>query len=179
MYIVSRLPLWKKCNNSCIRTTEKCNGQCGPDQCELSGQCLSPEHQRPAAFKKHGKYTLKTCNGTCVRAEDLCDNSCGDSRQFCWDPTRKKCLSVIQKGALVRHSLLQLINPNYIRTLTNHLYLFIIEYFKDFKFLRRSCGCTCIPFASLCYGRCGRGQCKHGNKCLDELEVNYKNERIR
>ena len=45
--------------------------------------------------------------------------------------------------------------------------------------LRRSCGCVCIPYASRCEGRCGRGQCLEAGQCVSELERDDQGQRLR
>ena len=45
--------------------------------------------------------------------------------------------------------------------------------------MRGQCDCQCIPFEEKCNGVCGVGQCEEGGRCLDSLQLNEKNERIR
>ena len=50
---------------------------------------------------------------------------------------------------------------------------------KTGQMLRRSCGCVCIPYASRCEGRCGRGQCLEAGQCVSELERDDQGRRLR
>ena len=128
---------------------------------------MDPELDRTEKEKELGHYPVKSCEGACVGAGQLCSNSCGHSSQFCWSPEPSQCLSVREISETVCRCLYfgQTVGQSIV--------------FKTGQLLRRSCGCVCIPYASRCQGRCGRGQCLEAGQCVSELERDDQGERLR
>ena len=158
---------WKNCHGVCIEPRDKCDEKCGAEQCEdAEGACVDPELDRTEAEKELGLYPVKSCEGVCVGATQLCSNSCGHSSQFCWSPHTSQCLSVREKSETVCRYLGQ-------SDVRNN------DVLKTGQMLRRSCGCVCIPYASRCEGRCGRGQCLEAGQCVSELERDDQGRRLR
>ena len=45
--------------------------------------------------------------------------------------------------------------------------------------MRRGCNGTCIPYSTKCDGVCGFAQCEERGKCLNVLQLDQKNKRLR
>jgi len=144
--------LLKRCNGYCVPAHEKCNGECGEDQCfeETSRRCMDPNKDRTEEEKRLGVWKWKHCKDKCIRVEERCEDSCGDSRKFCWDANSRQCKSYQERDKPWSGVL-----------------------------LRMNCDCVCIPYGAKCNNRCGRATCEENGQCLDVLQFNEENKRIR
>ena len=61
----------------------------------------------------------------------------------------------------------------------HNIYPFEIFHFQAGERKRTGCSCMCIPYGDKCDGTCGYAQCEEDGKCLDVLQLNKNNTRIR